>query len=78
MINEKWRECLSTKVLVLDGALGTMIQQYNLTENDFRGELFADATRQLKGDNDLLNLTRPDISGSLIPRYNSLCPSATC
>ncbi|MBR4381403.1 MAG: homocysteine S-methyltransferase family protein [Bacteroidaceae bacterium] len=69
MINEKWRECLSTKVLVLDGALGTMIQQYNLTENDFRGELFADATRQLKGDNDLLNLTRPDIIQEIHEKY---------
>ncbi|MBO7418469.1 MAG: methionine synthase [Bacteroidaceae bacterium] len=69
MTNEKWQECLNTKVLVLDGALGTMIQQYNLTENDFRGELFANADRQLKGDNDLLNLTRPDVIGEIHEKY---------
>ena len=69
MTNEKWRECLNTKVLVLDGALGTMIQQYNLTENDFRGKLFVHSERQLKGDNDLLNLTRPDVISEIHEKY---------
>ena len=69
MTSGKFQECLNTKVLVLDGALGTMIQQYNLTEADFRGSLFADATGQLKGDNDLLNLTRPDIIGEIHEKY---------
>ena len=69
MTNEKWRECLNTKVLVLDGALGTMIQQYNLTENDFRGKLFVHSERQLKGDNDLLNLTRPDVIREIHEKY---------
>lgn len=69
MTNAKWRECLSTKVLVLDGALGTMIQQYGLSEADFRGQMFAKASQQLKGDNDLLNLTRPDIITEIHEKY---------
>jgi len=69
MTNAKWRECLSTKVLVLDGALGTMIQQYGLSEADFRGQMFVNASQQLKGDNDLLNLTRPDIITEIHEKY---------
>ena len=48
------------RILILDGAMGTMIQRYNLTEEDFRGERFADIPGQMKGNNDLLCLTRPD------------------
>ena len=60
---------IKQRVLVLDGALGTMIQQYNLTENDFRGNLFADVSQQIKGDNDVLNLTRPDIIAEIHEKY---------
>ena len=60
---------IKQRVLVLDGALGTMIQQYNLTENDFRGNLYADVSQQLKGDNDVLNLTRPDIIAEIHEKY---------
>ena len=60
---------IKRRVLVLDGALGTMIQQYNLTENDFRGDLFADVTQQIKGDNDVLNLTRPDVIAEIHEKY---------
>lgn len=49
------------KILILDGAMGTMIQKYQLSEADFRGERFKDFHKPLKGNNDLLNLTRPDI-----------------
>ena len=49
------------RILILDGAMGTMIQRYNLTEEDFRGERFADIPGQMKGNNDLLCLTRPDV-----------------
>lgn len=49
------------RILILDGAMGTMIQQHNLQEADFRGEHFADHACDLKGNNDLLVLTRPDI-----------------
>jgi 5-methyltetrahydrofolate--homocysteine methyltransferase len=52
---------LAERVLVLDGAMGSMIQGYGLTEADFRGELFKDHPRDLKGDNELLCLTRPDV-----------------
>jgi 5-methyltetrahydrofolate--homocysteine methyltransferase len=52
---------LKKRVLVLDGAMGTMIQRYKLEEEDYRGERFKDSKILLKGDNDLLNLTQPDI-----------------
>lgn len=63
------RSCLDDRILVLDGAMGTMIQQYNLTENDFRGKRFQDARGQLKGNNDLLVLTRPDIIEEIHRKY---------
>ena len=47
-------QIVSDRILILDGAMGTMIQQYNLTEEDFRGERFAHIPGQLKGNNDLL------------------------
>ena len=49
------------RILVLDGAMGTMIQSYGLCEADFRGTRFADVPGQMKGNNDILNLTRPDV-----------------
>ncbi|MFM7595263.1 MAG: homocysteine S-methyltransferase family protein [Flavobacteriales bacterium] len=52
---------LQDHILVLDGAMGTMIQRYPLEESDFRGKRFVSHTSSLKGNNDLLNLTRPDI-----------------
>jgi len=55
------RNLLTERILVLDGAMGTMIQSYRLKEEDFRGDRFADHSGQLAGNNDLLNLTRPDI-----------------
>ncbi len=57
----KIRELLQKRILVLDGAMGTMIQKHKLTEEDFRGERFADSPKNLKGNNDLLSITRPDI-----------------
>ena len=53
------QQLIRERILVLDGAMGTMIQQYNLSEADFRGERFKDIPGQLKGNNDLLCLTRP-------------------
>ena len=49
------------RILILDGAMGTMIQRHTLEEEDFRGARFADWHRPLKGNNDLLTITRPDI-----------------
>ncbi len=52
---------ITERVLVLDGAMGTMIQGYKLTEADFRGERFKDHPVDLKGDNELISIVRPDI-----------------
>lgn len=54
-------DTLRQRILILDGAMGTMLQRYTLTEEDFRGDYFQDCTAELKGDNECLNLTRPDI-----------------
>ncbi len=58
---QKLRELLAQRILVLDGAWGTMLQGFKLTPADFRPERFADHPRELTGDPDLLNITRPDI-----------------
>ena len=55
------QKILRERILVLDGAMGTMIQRHKLTENDFRGERFKDHHSDLKGDNDLLSITKPHI-----------------
>ncbi len=52
---------LDERILLLDGAMGTMIQAYGLDEDDYRGERFADWAHDLKGNNDLLSVTRPDV-----------------
>ncbi len=57
------------RILILDGAMGTMIQQYNLTEEDFRGERFSQIPGQMKGNNDLLCLTRPDVIKDIHRKY---------
>ncbi len=57
------------KILILDGALGTMVQSYNLSEGDFRGNMFADFKGQLKGNNDVLCLTKPEIIMDIHRRY---------
>ena len=63
-------EALSAeRVLILDGAMGTEIQKYKLEEEDFRGERFADWDSPLKGNNDLLNLTRPDVIKAIHASY---------
>ena len=60
---------IENKILVLDGAMGTMIQKYNLTEEDYRGCVFAGCTKELKGNNECLNLTRPDIIKAIHTEY---------
>ena len=57
------------RILILDGAMGTMIQQYNLEEKDFRNERFAAIPGMLKGNNDLLVLTRPDVIQDIHRKY---------
>ena len=65
----KIEELAHERILILDGAMGTMIQQYGLTEADFRGKRFSDIPGQLKGNNDLLCLTRPDIIEDIHRKY---------
>ena len=60
---------LARRILVLDGAMGTMIQRLQLTEADFRGERFRNHPKDLKGDNDLLTLTRPDLIADIHRQY---------
>ena len=62
-------QLVSRRILILDGAMGTMIQQYNLKEEDYRGERFAHIPGQLKGNNDLLCLTRPDVIQDIHRKY---------
>jgi len=63
------RERLARSILILDGAMGTMIQRHGLTEADYRGARFADWPSDLKGNNDLLVLTRPDVIGGIHRAY---------
>lgn len=65
----KIEQILADRILILDGAMGTMIQRYSLTEADFRGERFADSQKLLKGNNDLLSITRPDVIGAIHRQY---------
>jgi 5-methyltetrahydrofolate--homocysteine methyltransferase len=62
-------ELLQKKILILDGAMGTMIQRHTLEEADFRGERFKDWTLSVKGNNDMLAITRPDIIESVHLEY---------
>jgi 5-methyltetrahydrofolate--homocysteine methyltransferase len=63
------RDILKQRILILDGAMGTMIQRYQLTEEDYRGERFKDFSQDLKGNNDLLSLTRPEIIKEIHTQY---------
>ncbi|MEM8683835.1 MAG: methionine synthase [Pseudomonadota bacterium] len=58
---EQLKQLLSERIVILDGAMGTMIQGFGLTEEDYRGSQFADWSQDLKGNNDLLTLSQPDI-----------------
>ena len=63
------RKELEKRVLVLDGAMGSLIQTYKLSEADYRGEQFKDVARDQKGNNDLLSITRPDIIKEIHAQY---------
>ena len=60
---------LENKILVLDGAMGTMIQNYNLDEKDYRGERFKNFNNPLKGNNDLLSITQPKLISKIHRKY---------
>lgn len=65
----KIEELIQERILVLDGAMGTLIQEYGLNENDFRGERFAQLPGQMTGNNDMLCLTCPDVIADIHRRY---------
>ena len=60
---------ITKRILILDGAMGSVIQEYGLDEKDFRGERFQNLPGLIKGNNDILNLTRPDVIGDIYERY---------
>ena len=62
-------DIIRERILILDGAMGTKIQTYGLTEEDFRGDRFAHFTGQMKGNNDVLSLTRPDVIADIHRLY---------
>src|SRR5881394_1035514 len=62
-------DALEQRILVLDGAMGTMVQRYQLTEEQFRGERFRDFHRDLRGNNDLLTLTQPEVIRAIHSEY---------
>lgn len=63
------RSLLNKRILILDGAMGTMIQKHKLKEEDYRGERFKDWHKDVKGNNDLLSITRPEIISSIHKQY---------
>ena len=66
---EDIRNILKNKILVLDGAMGTMIQQYKFTEEDYRGEQFKDFKVSVKGNNDMLSITQPEAIKTIHAKY---------
>jgi len=68
-IDAQLRDILKDRIMLLDGAMGTMIQRHVLTEDDFRGELYKNHPSPLKGNNDLLAITRPDIIEGIHSEY---------
>ena len=67
--SEQLYKALGERILILDGAMGTMIQRYNFTEEDYRGERFKDWESPLKGNNDLLSLTQPEAIEEIHRKY---------
>ena len=69
MNKQQFIDKLKERILVLDGAMGTSVQTFKLTEDDFKGERFKDHSMPLKGNNDILVLTRPDIIGKIHDQF---------
>ena len=65
------RDILQERILIMDGAMGTMIQQEKLQEGDFKGDIFKNHSCELKGNNDLLSLTRPEVIKNIHQSYYS-------
>ncbi|HRH05352.1 MAG TPA: homocysteine S-methyltransferase family protein, partial [Burkholderiaceae bacterium] len=60
---------LAQRIVILDGAMGTMIQRFKLTEAQYRGDRFANFHKDVKGNNELLSLTRPDVIADIHEKY---------
>jgi 5-methyltetrahydrofolate--homocysteine methyltransferase len=60
---------MQQRIIFIDGAMGTMIQRFKLTEQDFRGERYASHAHELKGNNDILVITRPDVIYDIHMQY---------
>lgn len=69
MRTQQIRDILNQRIMIIDGAMGTMIQQHKLEEKDFRGQKFKDFHKDLRGNNDLLSITRPDIIQQIHKEY---------
>lgn len=69
LIAKELRDALASRILVLDGAMGTTIRQYGLTEAQARGERFASAPKDLLNNGDILSITRPDVIGDIHKRF---------
>ena len=69
LTTKQFNDLLKDRILVLDGAMGTMIQRHKLTEKDFRGERFKDYPHDLKGNNDLLSITQPEVIKGIHREY---------
>ncbi len=68
-MNKNIRDCLKERILIIDGAMGTMIQKYKLQEKDYRGDRFKDWHTDVKGNNDLLSITQPGIVEAIHREY---------
>ena len=66
---EKLRKLLQERIVIIDGAMGTTVQQYNLDEAAYRGDRFTEWKKDLKGNHDLLNVTRPQVIEEIHRRY---------
>jgi 5-methyltetrahydrofolate--homocysteine methyltransferase len=69
IMNEQLQTAIKERILIIDGAMGTMIQQYKLEEKDYRGERFANFHKDIKGNNDLLSITQPHIIEAIHKAY---------
>tara|TARA_B100000886_G_scaffold84127_1_gene54870 strand:+ start:3899 stop:7432 length:3534 start_codon:yes stop_codon:yes gene_type:complete len=66
---EKIKDIFKKKILIIDGAMGTMVQSYKLSESDFRGDIFKDHSDDLQGNNEVLSLTKPDVISAIHRSY---------
>jgi 5-methyltetrahydrofolate--homocysteine methyltransferase len=69
MSGTAFEQLFTQRIVILDGAMGTMVQTFALTEQDFRSERFKGHPQDLKGNNDLLSLTRPDVIENIHGQY---------